>query len=118
MDFGDIQNAMKFLNWEMVVAIMILTMGWTQMLKKWLPAEWAIGKAKVPIIELVGLASSMVLAHFIFDISGTTHTETVAIFHGFSGWLFATLGYEVIKGTKFGLRSSDEIKPPTGGGDK
>ena len=121
MDIGSIKDAMKFFNWEMIAAIAIMVSAWVQLLKKYLPEEVIAGKAKIPVIVLVAFASGFVFAHLIFDVSGVKHTETVALFHGFSGTLFSLLGYELLKGTSFGLRSSGEIKqnpPPANGGVK
>ncbi len=105
MDFDSIKDAMKFLNWEMVSAIGLMTLAWVQWLKKYLPAVYY----KIPIIDLVAFASGFVFAHLIFDISTVKHTETVALFHGFCGSLFAMLGYELFSGKLLNLRSSSEI---------
>lgn len=110
MDFDSMKNVMKFFNWEMISAIAILTMAWVQLLKKYLPEELVIGKAKIPVIVLAAFASGFIFSHFIFDLSSVEHTETVALFHGFAGTLFSLLGYEVLKGTTLGLRSATEAK--------
>jgi hypothetical protein len=112
MDFGDLQNAMKFFNWEMITAIGILVTAFTQLLKQYVPAEITAGKAKIPLLPILAFASGLVFAHIIFDIAGVNHTEEIALFHGFAGTLFALLGYELLKGTKLGLRSADEMKSP------
>ena len=110
MDFDSIKDAMKFFNWEMISAIAIMTAAWVQLLKRYLPEEYVVGKAKIPVIILVAFASGFIFAHIIFDISGVKHNETIALFHGFAGTLFSLLGYELLQGTKFGLRSSTTIK--------
>lgn len=106
----DIKDIMKFLNWEMIGAIGFLTMAWVQILKKYLPEEMVWGKAKIPVVLLSSFTSGFIFAYLLFDISGVKHTETVALFHGFAGTLFSTLGYEIIKGTALGLRSATEVK--------
>ena len=111
MDFNAMKDAMKFFNWEMITAIGILVMAWTQLLKQYLPVEWVVGKARIPIIVIVAFISGGVFAHIIFDVSGVNHTETIALFHGFAGTMFSLLGYELLKGTKLGLRSADDMKP-------
>lgn len=110
MDFDAMKDVMKFFNWEMISAIAFLTMAWVQLLKKYLPEELMVGKAKIPVIILVAFASGFIFAHFIFDISKVEHTETIALFHGFAGTLFSLLGYEILKGTVLGLRSATEVK--------
>jgi xanthine/uracil permease len=106
MDISEIQKALDFLNWQMLVAVGIITMATVQFLKEYLPDVWR----KIPVLKLFTLAVGIVVAHFIFDIANVKHTETVALFHGFVGSLLASLGYELLKGTKLGLRSSDEVK--------
>jgi hypothetical protein len=108
MDFDQIKDALKFLNWEMLGAIGLITMATVQFLKGYIPDI----KAGIPILKIFTLVVGLIIAHFCFDIAGVKHTETVALFHGFVGALFASLGYEILKGTKAGLRSSDEIKKP------
>jgi hypothetical protein len=110
MDFSDMKDIMKFMNWEMIAAIAFIVAAWVQLLKKYLPEELVIGKAKIPVIVLVAFASGFVFAHLIFDISGVNHTETIALFHGFAGTLFSLLGYEILKSTSLGLRSSTDLK--------
>ena len=112
MDFDMMKDVMKFLNWEMIGAIAFMVTAFVQLLKQYIPAEVIIGKVKIPIIPIIAFASGLVFAHIIFDISGVKHTEEVALFHGFTGTLFSLLGYELLKGTKLGLRSADEVNPP------
>ena len=109
MDFSEIQKALAFLNWEMVIGCGVLLLGWVQICKKYL-VDPKVGSFQIPITLLFNLASAMVLAHFIFDVAGIKHTETIALFHGFASFVVSSLGYELLKGTKFGLRSGDEIK--------
>lgn len=106
MDLEELQKALDFLNWKMLVAIGIITMATVQFLKEYIPDVWR----KIPVLKLFTLGVGLASAHFIFDIAGVKHTEMVALFHGFVGALLASLGYELLKGTKLGLRSSDEVK--------
>lgn len=110
MDFDSMKDVMKFFNWEMISAIAVLVTAWVQLLKKYLPETWAVGAVKIPVILLAAFASGFVFAHLIFDLSAVPHTETIALFHGFAGTLFSMLGYEILKGTAIGLRSSGEVK--------
>lgn len=109
MDFSEIQKALDFLNWQMVVANAILLMGWVQICKPYI-ADPTIKGVKMPVTILFSLVSSMALSHFVFDVAGVKHTETIALFHGFSSFVISSLGYEILKGTKLGLRSGTEIK--------
>lgn len=115
LPFDDIQKVLYFLNWQMLAAVGLITMAWIQLAKKYIPDVCCVGKFTIPVTVLFTLVSGMILAHFIFDIAGVKHNETIALFHGFVGALFSTLGYELLKGTKFGLRSSTDMKdaPPT-----
>jgi xanthine/uracil permease len=106
MDIEELQKALDFLNWKMLVGIGIITMATVQFLKEYIPDVWR----KIPVLKLFTLAVGILVAHFIFDIALVKHTETVALFHGFVGALLAALGYELLKGTKLGLRSSSEAK--------
>src|SRR5512135_2635423 len=104
MDFEDIQKALSFLNWQMVVACSVLLMGWVQICKAYI-GDPMVGAVKIPLTLLFNLASALVLSYFIFDVSGVKHTTTIAIFHGFASFILSSLGYEILKGTKLGLRS-------------
>lgn len=108
MDFNDIKNLAKFLNWEMIGAISLFTMATIQFFKEAIPDKYG----NIPILKISTLVAGMIWAHLLFDISGVKHTESIALVHGAAGPLIASLGYEVLKGTKLGLRSSDEIKKP------
>jgi len=110
MDFESMKNVMKFFNWELIGAISLMILAWTQLLKRYIPEICCVGRFKIPVVVLAAFASGFIFAHFIFDLSKVNHTETVALFHGFAGTLFALLGYEVVRGTALGLRSSAEIK--------
>ncbi len=114
MDFEDIKNALKFLNWEMLGAIALITMAWVQYWKEYLPEVYCCGKVKIPVLKLFILASGMVASHFIFGIAGVKGNESVILFHGVIGGLFGALGYELVKGTKVALRSKTELNgdPP------
>ncbi len=109
MELEDIKRVLAFLNWEMLAAVGLITMATVQFLKEYLPDVYK----GVPVLKLFTLAVGLVISHFCFDIAGVKgHTETVALFHGFVGAIFAALGYEILKGTKLALRSSDEVKKP------
>ena len=110
MDFETMKQVMKFFNWELISAVAVMVTAWAQLLKRYLPEEVAVGKAKIPVVVLVAFVSGFIFAHFIFDLSGVQHTETIALFHGFVGTLFSLLGYEMLKGSMLGLRSSAQIK--------
>lgn len=106
MDFEDIKDVLKFMNWEMLAAIGLITMAVVQFFKEYIPDVYK----GVPILKVFTVAIGIILSHFCFDIAKVAHTETVALFHGFVGAVFAALGYELIKGTGLGLRSSKELK--------
>lgn len=106
MDIPDIEKILSFMDWKMITAIGLLVMAWTQFWKEYIPDTYK----KIPVIKLFTLLSGMVIAYFIFDIAGVKHTEMVALFHGLVGSLFAALGYDILKGTKLGLRSSTDLK--------
>lgn len=108
MELDDIKKVLAFLNWEMLAAVGLITMATVQFLKEYIPD---VCKG-VPVLKLFTLAVGLFISHFCFDIAGVSHTETVALFHGFVGAIFAALGYEILKGTKLALRSSDEVKKP------
>jgi hypothetical protein len=110
MEWDSIKDAMKFFNWEMITAIAILITAWVQLLKRYLPEEYPVGKCKIPVIVLVAFASGFVFSHIIFDISGVKHSETIALFHGFAGTLFSLLGYELLSGKLFSLRSANDMR--------
>lgn len=114
MDFEDIKKALAFLNWEMLGAIALITMAWTQYWKEYIPEVYCCKGAKIPILKLFILASGMLASHFIFMIAGVKGAESVILFHGVIGSLFGALGYELVKGTKAALRSTTELKgdPP------
>ena len=110
MDFEDIKNVLKFLNWEMLAATGLITMAAVQFFKEYIPECCVWKNVKIPVLKIFTLVVGLFVAHFCFDLSNAKHTETVALFHGFVGALFAALGYELLKGTKLGLRSSEEVK--------
>jgi hypothetical protein len=112
MDLDDIQKALDFMNWKMLVAIALITMAWVQYWKEYLPDVYCCGKVKIPILKIFILLSGMAVAHFIFGIAGVKSLESVILFHGVIGALFGALGYELVKGTKVALRSSSELKEP------
>lgn len=113
MDFDDLKAVLKFMSWEMLAAVGLITMATVQFFKEYIPECCVVKTFKIPVLKLFTLAVGLLVAHFCFDISGVKHTETIALFHGFVGALFAALGYEVFKGTKVGLRSSSELKNGT-----
>ncbi len=88
MDISDIEKALSFMNWQMLTAIGLIVMAWTQFWKEYIPDTYK----KIPVIKLFTLISGITIAHFIFDIAGVKHSETVALFHGLVGSLFAALG--------------------------
>jgi hypothetical protein len=108
MDISEIQQALDFMNWQMLIAIGLITMATVQFLKEYIPDVWH----KIPLVKLFTLAVGLAVAHFCFDIACVKHTESVALFHGFVGAVFAALGYEVLKGTKLGLRSRGDLNKP------
>jgi xanthine/uracil permease len=103
MDIEELQKVLDFLNWKMLVAIGVITMATVQFVKEYIPDVWR----KIPVLKLFTLAMGVVIAHFVFNIADVKHTETVALFHGFVGALLASLGYELLKGTKLGLRPKE-----------
>ena len=109
MDFDEIQKALAFLNWQMVIAGAVLLTGWVQICKSYL-GDITVKGFKIPVTLLFSLVSALVLSHFVFDVSGVSHTETIALFHGFASFVISSLGYELLKGTKLGLRSGTELK--------
>jgi hypothetical protein len=115
MDYEQIKNALAFLNWEMLGAVGLITMAVVQFFKEHLPQSWVIGKTNIPVTKLFTLGCGLVTSHFIFDIAAVEHTETVALFHGFVGAIFSTLGYEILKGTPLSMRSVSQIKYGEGG---
>src|SRR4030042_410307 len=110
MDLPDIEKLLDFMNWKMLTAIGLIVMAWVQFWKEYLPEVYK----KIPVIKLFTLFSGLFIAHFTFDIAEAKHTETVALFHGLVGSLFAALGYDILKGTKLGLRSSGQLKNGNG----
>jgi hypothetical protein len=106
MNLEELQKALDFMNWKMLVAVGLITMATVQFLKEYIPDVWK----HIPILKLFTLLVGLFVAHFCFDLADIKHTESIALFHGFVGALFAALGYELLKGTKAGLRSSSELK--------
>lgn len=106
MDLSELQKALDFLNWKMLVAVGIITMATVQFLKEYIADVWH----HIPVLKLFVLAVGLFVSHFIFDIAGVKHTESVALFHGFVGAVFAALGFDILKGTKLGLKSSSEMR--------
>jgi xanthine/uracil permease len=106
VDITEIQKALDFMNWRMLVAVGVIVMATVQFLKEYIPDVWR----RIPVLKLFTLFVGLFVAHFCFDIAQVKHTETVALFHGFVGALFAALGYDLLKGTKLGLKSSSEVK--------
>ena len=96
------------MNWEMLAAIGLITMATIQFFKEYIPDSYR----KIPVLKMVTLVIGLFISYFCFDMAGAKHTETVALFHGFVGALFAALGYEMLKGTRLGLRSSSDLKKP------
>ena len=109
MDFSEIQKALDFLNWKMVIACGVLLLGWVQIAKPYI-GDLTIKGLKVPTVPLFSLVSAMVLSHFIFDVAGVTHSETVALFHGFCSFVVSSLGYELLSGKFMQLKSKTELK--------
>lgn len=116
MDFiPDLGNTFKFLNWDMVIAVTLATVAWSQFWKKYLP-HLIIKDREIPITEIFVLLSGILIAHLFFDeaarVSPATyiHTGRTVILHGAFGALLSMLGFEVLKGTKLGLRTADELK--------
>ncbi len=116
MDFiPDLGNTFKFLNWDMIVAITLATLAWTQFWKKFFPSIIIKGR-ELPITEVFTILSGILIAHLFFDeafrINANTyvHTGRTVILHGAFGALLSTLGFEILKGTKLGLRSSTDLK--------
>jgi hypothetical protein len=111
-DITEIQKALDFLNWKMIVANGVLLMGWVQLIKPYLGDPTWKG-FNIPLVLLVSLFSSMLLSHFVFDVSGVKHTETIALFHGFASFVLSSLGYELLSGKFLSMRSKDQmVKPP------
>ena len=107
---GEIQRVLDFMNWKMLMAVGVIVLAWVQFWKEYIPEVCCIGKIKVPLVKIFTILSGIGASHFIFDLAGVQHTETVALFHGVIGALFSALTYEVIKGTRVGLRSAAEMK--------
>jgi hypothetical protein len=114
MDFDAIKDVLKFLNWEMLGAIGLIVMAWTQFWKEFIPDVLCCGGKNIPVLKIFILASGAAWAYFIFDVAGVKHTETVAILHGIIGAMFSALGYEILKGTSLGLRSTDDMNRSPG----
>ncbi len=109
MDFEEIQKALAFLNWQMVVAVAVMVTGWVQLCKPYL-GDPVVKGVKIPVTVLFLFGSALAIAHFTFDVAGIKHEEVVALYHGFASALLSSLGYELLKGTKFGLRSGTDLK--------
>ncbi len=116
MDFiPDLGNTFKFLNWDMIVAITLATIAWTQFWKKYFPSIIIKGK-ELPITEVFTILSGILIAHLFFDEAlkmnpkAYVHTFRTVVLHGSFGALLSTLGFEILKGTRLGLRSSTELK--------
>lgn len=110
MDYEDLKKILQFMSWEMLAATGVITMATVQFMKEYIPDCCTIKTFKIPVLKLFTLAVGLFVGHFCFDLAGIKHTETVALFHGFVGAVFASLGYEMLKGTRLGLRSSTEMK--------
>ena len=110
MGVEEIKNVLAFMSWELLSAVGLITMATVQFFKEYVPDCCEVKGFKFPVLKLFTLAVGLLVSHFCFDLAGVKHTESVALFHGFVGAVFAALGYEMIKGTRIGLRSTDQLK--------
>ncbi len=109
MDIDAIKDVMKFLNWEMVGAISLLTVAFVQYIKASLPETILIKGYSFPFLKVFILVFGIIIAYFTFRVAGKKVPFEVAAYHGFFSALISALGYELIKGTTLQLRSKAQL---------
>jgi hypothetical protein len=101
MDSLDIEKILSFMNMQMLAAIALVLTAWVQFTKVYFPEKF---------VKLWTLASGIGLSYLIFCCAGIKGNAIAIILHGIVATVLSSLGYELLKGTKLGLRGTDELK--------
>ena len=101
METLEIDKILSFMNMQMLAAIALILSAWVQFTKVYFPEKW---------VKLWTLVSGVFISFLTFCCAGAKGSYLVVIFHGIVATVLSSFGYELLKGTKLGLRSTDDLK--------
>lgn len=106
-DFFGIE--ISFLDMKILASIIFVLLGWIQWTKEYIP-DITIKDKTVSLVKVWTLISAFGISYLGNVCAGIVFSWPKLILYAITASSLSALGYEILKGTRLGLRSSTELK--------